>query len=57
MLEKKRVGGRIGRVVAHVAHESDDAADTGPRAVAQRGGQRGAVEIGFLDADHGFTLR
>lgn len=52
VFEEQRFGRRIGRVVAYVADEGDDAADARAGLLAQRGGQGRAVEIGFLDDDH-----
>ena len=39
VFEEQRFGRRIGCVVAHVAHEGDDAADARAGLLAQRGGQ------------------
>ncbi|CFN44643.1 Uncharacterised protein [Bordetella pertussis] len=52
MVEIQRLGGLLGREVAHVAHERDDCAGLSADAFAQRRQQGGAVEIGFLDDNH-----
>src|SRR5690606_429683 len=53
MVEKERFGGLPRREIAHVSGESDDGASFGAYLFAQLRKQGRAVEVGFLNDDHG----